>query len=593
MRNSDLLRVYGRVLGLLKPVRGLAVGLVLANLALAAVPFAEPILFGKAIDLLTAAPTQGAQATLEGGIRIFGLWLLVSVAGIAAGILVALHADRLAHRLRLSTMAIFFEHVLQLHLGYHREGHSGRLIKVMMRSIDHLFGLWLAIFREHLSTVVALLVLLPMTLLLNWKLGLVLIALIVVSVSLTVAVSRRTNAAQDEVEGHHSAVAEHAVDTLGNVVLVQSFVRRGAEMQAMRTMMDRLLAAQFPVLNWWALVNVLNGAASSITIIAIFALGAWLSLKGEVTVGEIVTFMGFANHLISRLDQVIGFVNRLFHQAPALGEFFEVLDTQSAVRDSPTAKPLAEVKGRVEFDHVRFAYANNRLALDDISFVAEPGKTIALVGETGAGKSTAMNLLHRQYDPQEGHIRIDGIDVRDITLDSLRHNIGVVFQESLLFYRSIADNLRVGKPDATDAELEQAARLAQAHDFILLQPNGYQTRIGERGSNLSGGERQRLAIARVLLKNPPLLILDEATSALDTATEAEVQKALKTLTRGRTTFIIAHRLATIRDADEILVFQRGRIVERGSFDALVKQGGYFAKLVEKQYQQQPNVSLSE
>jgi ATP-binding cassette subfamily B protein len=214
----------------------------------------------------------------------------------------------------------------------------------------------------------------------------------------------------------------------------------------------------------------------------------------------------------------------------------------------------------------------------------EPGQTAALVGETGAGKSTAMGLLHRQDDPQSGAIRIDGVDIRDVTIDSLRAHTGVVFQESLLFYRSIADNLRVGKPDASDAELEEAARLARAHDFIMKQPRGYQTRIGERGSNLSGGERQRLAIARVLLKNPPLLILDEATSALDAATEAQVQQALKTLKQGRTTFIIAHRLATIKDADLILVFQNGTIIERGGFAELVRQGGFFAQLVATQFQ---------
>jgi len=255
------------------------------------------------------------------------------------------------------------------------------------------------------------------------------------------------------------------------------------------------------------------------------------------------------------------------------------------VRDKPGARPLAPVKGRVEFDHVSFGYTRQRNALEDISFSADPGRTVALVGETGAGKSTAMGLLHRQQDPHSGTIRIDGTDIRDVTLDSLRANIGVVFQESMLFYRSIADNLRVGKPDATDAELEEAARLACAHDFILLQPRGYQTRIGERGSTLSGGERQRLAIARVLLKNPPILILDEATSALDATTEALVQQALLTLMRGRTTFVIAHRLATIRSADMILVFNKSRIVERGTFSELTRQGGGFAQMVATQFQQ--------
>jgi len=439
-------------------------------------------------------------------------------------------------------------------------------------------------FREHLSTLVALLVLLPMTLFLNWQLALLMIVLVTGSALLTAYVTRRTFSAQGEVEAYRSAMAERAGDAIGNVLLVQSFVRLSAEMRMMRDVIERLLSAQFPVLNWWAVVSVLQGAVATITVISIFAMGAWLNLKGAVSVGEIVTFMGFATHLLGRMDQVVGFVNSLFMDIHGLKEFFDVLDTRSAVADRPGARPIENVRGLVEFDRVSFSYDPQRKALDDVSFTIEPGQTAALVGETGAGKSTAMGLLHRQDDPQSGAIRIDGVDIRAVTIDSLRAHTGVVFQESLLFYRSIADNLRVGKPDATDADLEEAARLARAHDFILRQPRGYQTRIGERGSNLSGGERQRLAIARVLLKDPPLLILDEATSALDAATEALVQQALKTLKQGRTTFIIAHRLATIRDADLILVFQNGRIIERGSFQGLVHQGGYFAQLVATQFQ---------
>jgi ATP-binding cassette subfamily B protein len=584
MQKMGFLQIYGRVLGLLKPVRALAVTLILANLALAVVPFLDPILFGKAIDLLTNAAERGAETTFRDGVRIFGLWAAVGVGGIGARILVSLHADRLAHRQRLNVMALFFEHVLQLHLAYHRSSHSGRLLKIMLQGGDQLFGLWLSMFREHLSTLVALVVLLPMTLFLNWQMALLMIALISGSALLTAYVTRRTLNAQDEVETYHTALAERAGDAIGNVVLVQSFVRLTAEMRMMREVVERLLSAQFPVLNWWAVVSVLQGAVATITVISIFAMGAWLNLKGEMTVGEIVTFMGFATHLIGRMDQVVGFVNGLFMQVPSLKEFFEVLDTQSAVSDRPGVRPIENVRGRVEFDRVGFSYDPQRKALDDVSFAVEPGRTVALVGETGAGKSTAMGLLHRQDDPQAGAIRIDGVDIREVTLDSLRAHIGVVFQESMLFYRSIADNLRVGKPDATDAELEEAARLARAHDFILCQPRGYETRIGERGCNLSGGERQRLAIARVLLKDPPILILDEATSALDAATEAQVQQALQNLKHGRTTFIIAHRLATVRDADMILVFQSGRIIECGSFSDLVRQGGFFAQLVATQFQ---------
>ncbi len=279
----------------------------------------------------------------------------------------------------------------------------------------------------------------------------------------------------------------------------------------------------------------------------------------------------------------MGFVSRMFFQMHSLAEFFQVLDTEAAVRDRPGAQAAGTLKGAVTFDHVTLSYDDRRQAVIDVSFEVEAGKTVALVGPTGSGKTSTMALLSRLWDPQSGRVLIDGTDIRDFTLESLRRNIGVVFQDSAVFHRSIADNIRVGRPEATDTEVEQAARLAEAHDFILRQTDDYATIVGERGVNLSGGERQRLAIARALLKNPPILILDEATSALDAATEARIQKALDTLMEGRTTFIIAHRLATVRRADLILVLQNGRIVERGSFDELVAAGGLFAGLVRTQF----------
>jgi ATP-binding cassette, subfamily B, beta-glucan exporter len=288
------------------------------------------------------------------------------------------------------------------------------------------------------------------------------------------------------------------------------------------------------------------------------------------------------------LETAASFVSSLFFKLPALEDFFNILDERSSVPEKDDARVLWAPRGEVRFDDVSFAYpgkgvtATGAPVLTGLSFTARPGMCVALVGHTGAGKSTAMTLLQRLWDPTSGRITIDGQDLRDITLDSLRSNIGVVFQESLLFNRSIRDNLLVGKPEATDEEIEQACRMADAHEFIVRQQDGYNTMIGERGTTLSGGQRQRLAIARALLKNPPILILDEATSALDAATEAKVNKALKTLMAGRTTFIIAHRLSTVRDADEILVFDDGRIVEQGNFNSLLARRGRFATLVETQ-----------
>ncbi len=576
------LRVYSRVLGLLATEKRVAWMLAVANVALAGLYFFEPVLFGRVVDLLArSAQMEPAKVWSEAG-ALLGLWVAVGLGGIGANIAVALQADRMAHRNRLAAMSRYFQHVLSMPLSFHGEVHSGRLLKVMLSGADHLFGLWLSFFREHLSTFVTALVLLPLTLLMNWRLALTLIVLVVVFCIATVFVIRRTEAAQRAVEEYHSELAGTAQDALANVMVVQAFTRLNAEARLFGDIVKHVLDHQFPVLNWWAVVSVLTRAASTIGVIAIFVVGTMLHIQGQASVGEIVSFMGFANLLIGKLEAATGFASRLFFQLPSLEEFFGVLDAKSSVPERVGARDMGHAKGEVVFDQVCFAYPNTENILTDVSFSAKPGMSIALVGHTGAGKSTAMALLQRLWDATSGSIQIDGQDVRDVPLDSLRRNIGVVFQESLLFNRSIADNLAVGRADATMADIERACQLAQAADFIKHQPKGYDTRVGERGSTLSGGQRQRLAIARALVKDPPILILDEATSALDAATEAKVQVALKNLMRGRTTFIIAHRLSTVRDADEILVFEAGRIVERGSFDALVAQGGKFAELVATQ-----------
>jgi ATP-binding cassette subfamily B protein len=576
----SFLTLYGRVLGLLKPERNLAIMLAVANLALAGLQFVEPVMFGKVVDELSGAAGHTADQVWHESFRLLGLWALIGVGGILANVLVALHSDRMAHRRKLAAMGQYFEHVLELPLGYHLDTHSGRLIKIMLQGADNLFGIWLSFFREHLSTFIALIVLLPLSLFMNWRLGLVLIVLLVIFAILSIFVMSKTEGAQTEVQEYHSELAERAGDALGNVGLIQSFVRLALEVQQLGQVMGKVLAAQYPVLTWWAVVTVLTRAASTLTVIAIFTLGTWLFLHGQTTVGEIVSFMGFANLLIGRLQQATGFANTLFLQRPGLAEFFGVLDAKSGVPEKPDAIELGRVEGRVAFEHVSLAYGEKQ-AVADLCFDVAPGSMVALVGTTGAGKSTAMALLHRLWDPQTGRVTIDQTDIRDVTLASLRRNIGVVFQESTMFYRTIAENLRVGSPDATDAELEAAARLAEAHDFIMAQPNGYQTLVGERGRTLSGGERQRIGIARALLKNPPILILDEATSALDSVTEAKVQKALSALMKGRTTFVIAHRLSTIRDADWVLVMDKGRIIEQGSYADLAAAGGTFTALLNR------------
>ena len=351
----------------------------------------------------------------------------------------------------------------------------------------------------------------------------------------------------------------------------------------MRKMGEEVLSAQIPVLSWWAVTSVITRASTTLTMLAILILGVWFYVHDLTTVGEIVMFMSYATLLITRLEQAVNFANRMVMDAPRIAEFFDVLDTEPAVHDRPDAVDPGRLRGLVEFSDVSFSYDGKRTAVADLSFTALPGQTIALVGATGAGKSTALGLLHRAFDPQSGVVKIDGMDIRGLTLSGLRRNIGVVFQEVLLFNRSVAENLRIGKPDATEEELRAACERAQVLDVVDRLPEGFATNAGERGRLFSGGERQRLSIARALLKDPPILILDEATSALDALTETRVQAALTEVMKGRTTFVIAHRLATIRNADRILVLQGGRIIESGSFDELVRLGGHFAELAKSQY----------
>jgi ATP-binding cassette subfamily B protein len=456
-------------------------------------------------------------------------------------------------------------------------------MKIMLTGTDTLWWLWLSFFREHLAAFLFIALLLPATLFLNWRLALPLIALSFAFAFLTAFIIRKSFTLQRAVERHYSDLAETAADALGNVALVQSYARVDLEVSGLRSMVDSLLRAQMPVLSWWAIATVLTRAGTTLTILVILLTGTYLKLVGLASVGEIVSFMSIAAMLITRLEQAVSFANRLFTDAPKLADFFGVLDTVPAVRDRTDAIDPGRLRGEVAFNDVSFSYDGKRAAVSDLNFTAMSGETIALVGPTGSGKSTALALLHRVFDPQSGTITIDGMDIRDLTLAALRRNIGVVFQETLLFNRSIAENLRVGRPDATEAQMREAAERAQALDFINRNPDGFDARIGERGRLLSGGERQRLAIARALLKDPPILILDEATSALDPVTEAKVNQALDEVMKGRTTFVIAHRLATVRSATRILVFQSGRVIESGTFDDLVRSGGFFAELVEAQF----------
>ncbi len=578
----DIARLYVRVLSLLGSDRRLGWVLAMANVALAMALFAEPVLFGKVIDQLTKSDISQPTLVWDNVWPLLAAWVGFGLFTIFCATGVALYADRLSHRRRHIVLADYFEHILRLPHEQHSGVHSGRLMKIMLQGTDALWWLWLSFFRDHMAAIVSLLVLVPVALYVNWRLALLLIFLAILFGVMMLTVLRKTQTLQQQVESHHSDLAEHASDTLGNVAIVQSFARVGEEVNALRRISDRVLRAQMPALSWWALVTVFTRSATTLTVLLIVVVGTWMYTRQMVSVGEIATFIGLSGMVIGRLEQVVGFANRLSQDAPRLREYFGVLDLEPSIKDRPDAIDAGRLKGRVEFRQASYTYDGRRMAVDQISFEALPGETIALVGTSGAGKSTALSLLYRAFDPSAGQVFVDGRDIREYRIESLRKNIGVVFQEGMLFNRSIADNLYVGNPEASPQDVRDAAIRAQAIEFIERHPQGFETVIGERGRSLSGGERQRLSIARVILKDPPILILDEATSALDTSTEARLMQALDEVTRDRTTLIIAHRLATIRKADRILVFEQGRIVESGSYQELVEQGGRFASLVKEQ-----------
>ena len=579
----SFLKLYARVLKLLGPEKWLAAGLALANVALAVSQFAEPMLFGKVIDQLSHSLSAGASLQWSGIGPWLTAWAGFGAFSIVAGVTVALQADRLAHRRRVVVMAAFFDHVLHLPMSFHASAHTGRLLKVMIEGAAGMFGVWLSFFREHFAALVALVVLLPATLIVNWRLGSILVGLVVILSFLMNIVLRKTETMQTAADVYSNDLAERVSDVLGNMPAIQSFARADQETSAISRMIDRMLNAQMPVLTWWALATVATRSGSTLALVSILVTGVWLLMQGLTTIGQIVAFMSLAQMLVGRVEQTVGFANYMLSQSPKLRMFFDVMDTAPDVTDAPDALAVGRLTGHVQFEGVSFRYDKSREALQDVSFDAPASQTFALVGATGSGKSTTLNLLHRVFDPTEGRVLVDGRDIRTITLESLRANIGVVFQEPFIFARSIEENLRIGKPDATKDEMEQALAAAQAIDFVRRSPNGLRTVIGERGRNLSGGERQRLSIARALLKNPPIMVLDEATSALDAKTERQVQQAIEAAMRGRTTFVIAHRLSTIRNADRILVFDQGRIIESGSFDELVAQGGVFAAFAKAQF----------
>lgn len=558
------------------------VWLVLGNIVFALLSLIEPIFFREIIDTLISFQGQ-ENPSISPLFTILKLWFLLGAVLIFIRAAVSLFSDRLSHSQLLVSKSGFFRHVLSLSYRFHSSTHSGKTFKKFNRGGEALFWIRLDFYRNGMGNLLLIFFLVPFVLFLNPYLGSLLLAFVFLFLLVAIPVVRHTSKKQQQVEEYYSEESAHVGDVFSNISVVKSFTRLSNEIAKLDQIYLRIKSKQFPILNWWAFLATLSRMSTTVIFLSLFLLGSVLHLKGLVTIGEIVMFTGLAAILLSSLEQFLWQVDSIFWRYQPIREFFEVLDSPPEVQDDSSAVDMVSVKGDVRFENVFFSHDLEKgEALTGVDFSVDSGEVLALVGHTGAGKSTVANLLCRFFDVQNGKIIIDGIDIKTVSQDSLRKQIGMVFQENLLFHASILENIKVGNPDANEEEVISAAKKAHAWEFIQSLPKGLHTIVGERGVKLSGGERQRIAIARVILKNPPIIILDEATSALDAVTERKLQDALEKLMNGRTTIVIAHRLSTIRKADKILVLEKGKIVESGDYASLTKKNGVFAGLVKAQ-----------
>ncbi|HVN69376.1 MAG TPA: ABC transporter ATP-binding protein [Candidatus Binatia bacterium] len=508
--------------------------------------------------------------------------LISAAIGVLQGFLNSVVGEGIMRDIRTSLVA----HLHRMPLHFFTGTKTGEIMNRVSNDVDNVDNVVTGTLTSIVTNVVLIVTTLVAMFFWNWRLALISIAIVPLMVFPLGPVGRRmyqirkqTREKRDEIE----SITQETLSISG-ITLIKSFAREAYERSRFYDVGTRLMQLEIDLamVGRWFIASVM--AMVVVGPALVWFGGGWLAISGSLKVGVIVAFVSFIQgRLYGPAAALAGIQVQIVSALAVFERIFDYLDMKPEEYDPPGAVALPAVNGEIRFENVAFSYEGAREVLKGVSFHVRPGEVAAFVGPSGAGKTTITALVPRFYDPQSGRVSIDGHDLRAVTLDSLRRNIGIVTQETYLFHDTIANNLRYGKPDATDAELEAAASAANIADFIASLPAGYQTVVGERGHKLSGGERQRLAIARVLLKDPRILILDEATSSLDYENEAAIQKALEVAMRGRTSLVIAHRLSTVLAADVIFVVDDGRIVEQGRHATLLARGGLYSRLYRTQF----------
>lgn len=576
------MKILIRIINYLRPYMWWLIGVYAALLIALGLQLAIPQVLGRAID----------HGIVDGDIGYVGR------AALAIIVLAAFQAvftfarsygtNRLAEHVANDLRNELYDKFQELPWRFYDQAQSGQLMARATDDINNIRGMMMFSLRAIVQALGMLIIISVIVLRTNWILGLISLSTAPFLVWWSIRFSVTIRPLFLKVQQQFGAMTSTLQENVAGGRVVRAFAQERAESTRFQSELDELFKRNMRTARRWSFSFPMTIALNGLSVAGVIWVGGWMVLTGRISVGTLVVFERYTTMLQEPI-RWLGFVVNRVARAIASGErIFEILDTKVSIRDNPGATPLENMRGVVEFHDVTFGYQKGGApAIHNVTFEAHPGQITALVGPTGGGKSSVVSLIPRFYDPASGTVTIDGRDVREITLRSLRSQIGFVMQESFLFSMTVRENIAYGKPDASMEDIVAAAKAARAHDFIMRMEEGYNSVIGERGVSLSGGQKQRLAIARALLIDPRILILDDATASVDAETEHEIQEALRTLMHGRTSFVIAQRLTTVRDADQILVFEEGRITQRGTHEELLKEkNGFYHELYRLQMQDQ-------